>query len=101
MLMGHNFSHQCTEKKVGMPIKARKKQPHEKKGPNGPTLSKHGVVMHYKYYGSEEHDQATCQMKKLGLRPKLATKRRLLQEEQSVNDTDVHEHKAIITVVSN
>ena len=66
------------EKKVGRTKKSRRKQPYEVQGKNGPKMIKHGVVMHCRYCqsGQGQHNQATCELKKLGLRPKQQPKRK-------------------------
>ena len=64
------------EKKVGRPKKSRRKQPYEVQGKNGPKMTKNGVVMHCRYCQSDQHNQATYELKKLGLRPKQQPKRK-------------------------
>lgn len=64
------------EKRVGRPPKARRKQPHEVMGKNGPKLTKHGVEMHCSWCKSSEHNAATCKLKKAGVQPKILPKRR-------------------------
>ncbi|WVZ99234.1 hypothetical protein U9M48_044563 [Paspalum notatum var. saurae] len=54
------------EKKAGRPPKARRKQPHEKQGKNGPKLSKHGVTVHCKHCSDANHNSAGCKLKKMG-----------------------------------
>ena len=51
------------EKKVGRPPKSRRKQPHEVQGKNGPRLTRHGVVMHCKYYSDANHNSGGCKLK--------------------------------------
>jgi hypothetical protein len=54
------------EKKVGRPRKARRRVAHEVQGPNGPRLSKHGVIMHCSHCGQTGHNSARCEAKKAG-----------------------------------
>jgi hypothetical protein len=56
-------------KKVGRPPKARKKQPYEIQGKNGPRLSKHGLVITCRYCGHTGHNRAGCSLRKAGLQP--------------------------------
>uniref|UniRef100_K3ZMA2 SWIM-type domain-containing protein n=1 Tax=Setaria italica TaxID=4555 RepID=K3ZMA2_SETIT len=55
------------EKKVGRPLKSRRKQPHEVEGPNGPKLSKYGVIIHCRYCGGSGHNRDGCQQRKKDL----------------------------------
>jgi hypothetical protein len=55
------------EKRVGRPPKARKKQPHEVPGRNGPRLSRHGVTMHCSHCSDGGHNKAGCRLKKWAL----------------------------------
>ncbi|CAO2143657.1 unnamed protein product [Urochloa humidicola] len=55
------------EKRVGRPPTSRRKAPHEVEGKNGPTLSKHGVVIHCSHCGKSTHNKATCERRKAGL----------------------------------
>ncbi|CAN6347796.1 unnamed protein product [Urochloa humidicola] len=55
------------EKRVGRPPTSRRKAAHEVEGKNGPTLSKHGVVIHCSHCGKSTHNKATCERKKAGL----------------------------------
>ncbi|WVZ62371.1 hypothetical protein U9M48_012129, partial [Paspalum notatum var. saurae] len=57
------------EKKVGRPPRCRRKEPHEKQGKNGATMSKHGTVMTCSYCRGENHNARGCRLKKLGVRP--------------------------------
>ncbi|CAO2194395.1 unnamed protein product, partial [Urochloa humidicola] len=57
------------EKRPGRPPKARKKQPHEVQGTHGPKMSKHGVVMHCSWCKADDHNRATCEMRKAGIKP--------------------------------
>ena len=64
--MVHRCSHLCMRKKVGRPLKCRKKQPHEVQGKNGPKFSKHGVTVHCSYCTEAIHNSAGCKLKKMG-----------------------------------
>ncbi|KAL6615789.1 hypothetical protein ACP70R_038059 [Stipagrostis hirtigluma subsp. patula] len=64
------------EKKVGRPPKSRRKQPFERQGKNGPTMSRHGIVITCSCCGVTGHNSAGCEMKKAGIKPKLPTQRR-------------------------
>jgi len=75
------------EKKVGRPKKSRRKQPHEVQGKHGPKMTKHGVVMHCRYCQSDQHNQATCEIKKLGLRPKQPARRKAQTVQEEGNAT--------------
>lgn len=55
------------EKKAGRPKKSRRKAPYEVIGKNGPKLTKHGVMMHCKYCGEENHNSGGCKLKKQGI----------------------------------
>ena len=46
------------EKRVVRPPKARKKQPHEVPGKNGPRLSRYGVIMHCSHCSEGGHNSA-------------------------------------------
>jgi hypothetical protein len=85
------------EKKVGRPTKSRRKQPHEVQGKYGPKLSKYGVVMHCWYCSSDQHNQATCELKKLGLRPKQPLKRKPMND---MEDTTQNNETTTQTLVS-
>jgi hypothetical protein len=63
------------EKKIGRPPKSRRKQPHEVQGKNGPTMSRHGVVIHCSWCHEPHHNVKGCSMKKLGIRPKQPIRR--------------------------
>jgi hypothetical protein len=54
------------EKRIGRPPKARRRATHEVQGPNGPRLSKHGVVLHCNHCGQSGHNTTTCAAKKAG-----------------------------------
>ena len=54
------------EKKVGRPPKARRRAAHEVQGPNGPRLSKYGVIIHCSHCGQAGHNSASCAAKKAG-----------------------------------
>lgn len=54
------------EKKVGRPPKSRRKQPMERQGKNGPTMSKHGSVMHCSHCSEAGHNSHGCKLKKMG-----------------------------------
>lgn len=47
--------------------KSRRKAPYEVIGKNGPKLTKHGVMMHCKYCGEENHNSGGCKLKKQGI----------------------------------
>jgi hypothetical protein len=57
------------EKKVGRPIKSRKKQHTEVQGRARPKLSKHGVIITCSWCKGENHTSVGCALKKLGIRP--------------------------------
>jgi len=63
------------EKKVGRPPKYRRKQSCEIQGPNGPRLSKHGIIMTCTYCGETGHSKRGCALGKVGTRPKIVPKR--------------------------
>jgi hypothetical protein len=63
------------EKKVGRPPKARRRAAHEVQGPNGPRLSKHGVVLHCSHCGQSGRNTTTCAAKKTGQAAVKKTKR--------------------------
>jgi len=52
------------EKKVGRPPKARRRAAHEVQGPNGPRLSKHGVIIHCSHCAQAGHNSASCAKKR-------------------------------------
>ena len=58
--------------KVGRALKARSRASHEVQGANGPRLTKHGVIIHYRKPG---HNSATCAAKKEGQPAVKKTKR--------------------------
>ena len=55
------------EKRVSRSPKARKKQPHEVPGKNGPMLSRHGVTTHYNPCSEGGHNNVGCNLKKMGM----------------------------------
>jgi hypothetical protein len=63
------------EKKIGRPPKSRRKKPHKVQGKNGPTMSRHGVIIHCSWCHEPHHNVKGCSMKKLGIRPKQPIKR--------------------------
>jgi hypothetical protein len=63
---GPEFKPPVYEKRVGRPPKARRKAAQEVGGPNGPGLTKHGVIMHCSHCGGPRHNSATCASKKAG-----------------------------------
>ena len=63
------------EKKVGRPPKARRRAAHEVQGPNGPRLSKYGVIIHCSHCGQAGHNSASCAAKKAGQPAVKKTKR--------------------------
>ena len=74
------------EKRVGRPPKARKKQPHEVPGKNGPRLSRLGVTMHCSHCSEGGHNSAGYKLKKMGLKCRrikslVATTQATLQRE--------------------
>lgn len=73
-------------KKVGRSPKARKKQPYEVQGRNGPRLSKHGMVMTCRYCGVTGYNRAGCSLTKSRLRPKLPTHRNPTNEVEEMYD---------------
>ncbi|XP_066160352.1 uncharacterized protein [Oryza sativa Japonica Group] len=81
------------EKKVGRPKKSRRKAPHEVQGKNGPKLSKHGVIIHCKHCGEENHNSGGCNLKKQGISSEeskkiVATAKQAasMENEDNVND---------------
>ena len=64
------------EKKVGMPTKSRRKQPHEVQGKYGSKMSRHGMEMHCSYYNQSSHNIVGCSLKKAGLKPNQKLKRK-------------------------
>ena len=62
------------EKKIGRPPKSRRKQPQEVQRKNGPTLSRHGVVIHCKYCSDAGHNSTDCKYKKMGFTSEEAKK---------------------------
>jgi len=63
------------EKKIGRPPKSRREQPQEVQGKNGPTLSRHGVVIHCKHCSDAGHNSSGCKYKKMGLSTEEAKKK--------------------------
>jgi hypothetical protein len=55
--------------KPGRPKRWRRKQPHEKIGKYGPTLSRHGVKMTCNYCKGDNHNAKGFPIKKLGVSP--------------------------------
>ena len=62
------------EKKIGRAPKSRREQPQEVQGKNGPTLSRHGVVIHCKHCSDAGHNSSGCKYKKMGLSTEEAKK---------------------------
>ena len=77
------------EKRVGRPPKARKKQPHEVPGKNGPRLSRHGVTMHCSHCSEGGHNSAGCKLKKMGLSAEEA--KALVATTQATLQREAHE----------
>jgi hypothetical protein len=57
------------EKKVGRSPRSRRKEPQEVQGKNGPSISKHGVVIKCSYCKGENHNVRGCFLKKAGINP--------------------------------
>jgi len=57
---GPNVKPPVYEKKIGRPPKSRRKQPHEVQGKNGPTMSRHGVVIHCNWCHEPHHNLKDC-----------------------------------------
>lgn len=66
------------EKKVGRPRKNRRKQPQVVEGQHGPKMSKHGTIITCSYCGTQGHNRACCDMRKVEMRPKLQAQRNYL-----------------------
>jgi cytochrome c peroxidase len=67
---GPNIETSIYEKKIGRPPKSRRKQPHEIQGKNGPSLSRHGIIIHCSWCHKPNHNSKGCSLKKAGIRPK-------------------------------
>lgn len=92
------------EKKVGRPPKNRRKQPQEVEGQYGPKMSKHGTIITCSYCGTQGHNRAGCDMRKVGMRPKLQTQRNpvlpphdLLAEEYRDENPEISQVKFYIS----
>jgi hypothetical protein len=83
------------EKKVGRPPKTRRKQPYEIEGPNGPKLSRHGIIIKCRYCGQEGHSRGGCSSRKQGMRINLDDQRQrgmssnLGDQRNLIDDYDV------------
>jgi hypothetical protein len=85
---GPNIETPIYEKKIGRPPKSRRKQPHEIQGKNGPSMSRHGIIIHCSWCHEPNHNSKGCPLKKVGIRPKQQVRRHPTSFTTTIGDEE-------------